>query len=159
LAAIFVVAVVLAAWWMTGLANNNGSTNVAANSGGFYEPQMGHVSAPSRIDPAQLEGQAVSAVMGENGTQSLDLTIVGDTMSYKPNVIKVKQGAQVRLNIGIEGRDPGCGRYVVFKGLGAHAIAEPGKVTTAEFTPTQAGVYEINCGMDMMEPGYLVVAQ
>ncbi len=26
-----------------------------------------------------------------------------------------------------------------------------------DFTPTQAGVFQINCGMQMMEPGYLIV--
>ncbi len=28
-----------------------------------------------------------------------------------------------------------------------------------EFTPTQSGIYQINCGMQMMDPGYLLVTQ
>ena len=28
-----------------------------------------------------------------------------------------------------------------------------------DFTPTQAGTFEINCGMNMMQPGYLIVTQ
>jgi plastocyanin domain-containing protein len=59
----------------------------------------------------------------------------------------------------VEGRDPGCGRFVAFRGLGAHGLAEPGQVTTAEFTASATGVYEINCGMEMMEPGYILVTE
>jgi plastocyanin domain-containing protein len=35
--------------------------------------------------------------------------------------------------------------------------AKPGQVTPMDFTPPQAGIYQINCGMQMMEPGYLIV--
>jgi plastocyanin domain-containing protein len=35
----------------------------------------------------------------------------------------------------------------------------PGEVTSMEFTPTEVGTFEINCGMNMMEPGYVIVTQ
>jgi plastocyanin domain-containing protein len=116
---------------------------------------MGHVSPP--VDRSQLDAQAVSAVVGAEGVQTLDFVVNGDNMAYRPNVVKVRKDVPMRLNISTEGRDPGCGRFVGFKGLGAHAIAEPGQTVTMDFTPTQAGVYEINCNMDMMVPGYLIV--
>jgi len=32
-------------------------------------------------------------------------------------------------------------------------------VTSFTFTPQQAGVFEINCGMLMMDPGHMVVTR
>ena len=59
--------------------------------------------------------------------QTLDLVVNGTTMSYKPSVIQVKQGVPVRFNLSVEGRDPGCGRFVGLRGLGEHGIATPGR--------------------------------
>ena len=28
-----------------------------------------------------------------------------------------------------------------------------------DFTPAQPGIFQINCGMQMMDPGYLIVTQ
>jgi plastocyanin len=148
--AIGVAVVALAAWWIAG-----GGRPASSATNRVWEPKMGHVSPP--VERAQLDAQAVSAVVGEDGVQTLDFVVNGDNMAYRPNVIKVKNGVPARLNISTEGRDPGCGRFVGFKGLGSHAIAEPGQTVTMDFTPAQAGVYEINCNMDMMQPGYLIV--
>jgi hypothetical protein len=148
-AALGVAVVFLAAWWITG----GGNTSNAANR--VWEPQMGHVNGP--VDRAQIEPQAVAASVGADGVQTLNFVVNGDNMAYRPNVIKLKKDVPARLNISTEGRDPGCGRFVGFKGLGAHAVAEPGRTVTMDLTPTQAGVYEINCSMDMMVPGYLIV--
>jgi plastocyanin domain-containing protein len=48
-------------------------------------------------------------------------------------------------------------RGLEVEGAGVHGVANPGEVTSMEFTPTQPGVYQINCGMQMMDPGYLIV--
>ena len=48
---------------------------------------------------------------------------------------------------------------MALRGLGASGVANPGEVTTMEFTPTQAGTFEINCGMGMMRPGYVIVTE
>ena len=45
------------------------------------------------------------------------------------------------------------------RGLGEHGIATPGQVTPFEFTPQQAGTFEITCSMEMMQPGTLIVTQ
>lgn len=106
-----------------------------------------------------LQAQAVTAPVGPDGVQTLDLVVNGTTMSYKPSVIQVKQGVPVRFNLSVEGRDPGCGRFVGLRGLGEHGIATPGQVTAFQFTPQQTGQFEINCSMNMMRPGYLIVTQ
>ena len=36
-------------------------------------------------------------------------------------------------------------------------MLEAGKPSTIDFTPTQSGVYEINCPMRMVNPSYIVV--
>jgi hypothetical protein len=36
-------------------------------------------------------------------------------------------------------------------------VATPGQVTAMDFTPDKTGVFQINCGMQMMVPGYLIV--
>lgn len=66
------------------------------------------------IDPgtqSQLEAdlgtQAIVAPIAADGKQTLDLVVDGDTMSYEPKGIKVKQGVPVRFNLSVKGRDPG----------------------------------------------------
>jgi hypothetical protein len=113
-------------------------------------------AAVATVDP-QLAAKAVTAPLDANGVQTLDLVVNGDTMSYRPSVIKVKQNVPVQLTLRVEGRDPGCGRFVGLRGLGEHGIATPGEVTAFTFTPKLAGSFEINCSMNMMRPGRLIV--
>ena len=37
--------------------------------------------------------------------------------------------------------------------------ATPGQVSQMTFTPQEEGVFQINCNMQMMDPGYVIVAQ
>jgi curved DNA-binding protein CbpA len=55
----------------------------------------------------QLSARAVSAALGPDGVQTLDVVVNGDSMSYRPDVIKVKAGVPARFNLTVEGRDPG----------------------------------------------------
>ena len=48
---------------------------------------------------------------------------------------------------------------MVLRGLGVRGVAEPGQITSFEFTPQQAGTFSINCGMNMMQPATLLVTQ
>jgi hypothetical protein len=107
---------------------------------------------------AKLETQAVEAPLSD-GKQTLDVAVDAPTMSYNPSVIKVKKGMPVHFNLSAPNGDPGCGRYVGVRGLGVHGIVEPGSVTSMDFTPDSTGVFQINCGMQMMDPGYLIVTQ
>jgi hypothetical protein len=142
IAALVVILAVGGGWFATrGGAGNSGS-------------KAGAYAVPSA---AQLEGQATVAQPGADGRQTLDVVVNGSTMSYSPSVIEVKKGVPVHFNLSVEGRDPGCGRFVGVKGLGVHGIAVPGQVAPMDFTPTESGVFEINCSMNMMQRGYLLV--
>lgn len=152
---------VLGLWWF---AAQSGAQVGASNqtSSGLGTPVLGYVNNERNLPESEvrkLEAKAVSVPVASDGKQRVDFTVVGDTMSYKPRVLKVKKNVPVSFNISVEGRDPGCGRFVAFRGLGTHGLAEPGRVNTAEFTASATGVYEINCGMEMMEPGYILVTE
>jgi hypothetical protein len=144
--------------WQIGMALSSPGQAGATGAGTVAITDSGSVLPPEFVQ--KLEAEAVAVPESADGKQTLDLTIFGDTMSYAPNVIKVKQGVPVRFNLNIgPGRDPGCGRFVGIRSLGVGGTAKPGEVTEMEFTPGKAGVFQINCGMQMMEPGYLIVTQ
>ncbi|HVF99147.1 MAG TPA: cupredoxin domain-containing protein [Chloroflexia bacterium] len=153
---------VLGGWWIasqSGMLARGGNNQAAANLG---TPVLGYVNNERNLPETEvrkLEAKAVTVPVTSDGKQNVDLTVIGDTMSYKPRVLKVKKGVPVHFNISVQGRDPGCGRFVAFRGLGAHGLAEPGQVTTTEFTAPATGVYEINCGREMMKPGYILVTE
>lgn len=89
------LAVTLAVWWLMSQGGSPAGVPTSANnSAGGTAPQ-------------QIEAQAVVAPIGADGKQSIDFIVNGTNMSYKPNVIKVKQGVPVRFNVSVEGRDPG----------------------------------------------------
>ncbi|MEO8289314.1 MAG: cupredoxin domain-containing protein [Chloroflexota bacterium] len=148
--AAFVIAFMLLGWW---LFNQGQALSNAANNGVFTD---NGAALPAEF-VQKLQTQAVVAPLSTGGTQAIDVVVNGDSMSYKPSVIKVKQGTPVQFRLSVQGRDPGCGRFVGIRGLGAHGIANPGENTTLDFTPTQSGVFQINCNMQMMNPGYLIV--
>ena len=115
-----------------------------------------HVGNPIPSE-AQLESQAVAATVGSDGVQTADLVLDQATSSYKPAAIKVKKGVPVRLNVSVEGSSRDCRSVVRLPALGAQALTQSGQVVPMSFTPSQAGVYEFNCPMQMMNPSYLVV--
>ncbi|MEA2574521.1 MAG: Cupredoxin-like domain [Chloroflexia bacterium] len=152
---------VLGLWWFAAQAREPVVTN---NQTGTHlgTPVLGYVNNERNLPESEvrkLEAKAVTVPVASDGKQNIDLTVVGDTMSYKPRVLKVKKNVPVHFSISVQGRDPGCGQFVAFRGLGAHGLAQPGKVNTTEFTASTTGVYEINCGMQMMEPGYILVTE
>lgn len=69
-------------------------------------PPAYHINGPPTT-PENLEAQAVEAKVGPDGVQTLDLVVNAQTMSYTPDVIKVKAGAPVRFNLSTSGGDPG----------------------------------------------------
>jgi plastocyanin domain-containing protein len=149
---VLTVATALLVWWLS----NSGTAQLA--------PQRAWTDNGSEL-PAEfvknLEAQAVPATLAANGSaQTLDFAVNGNALTYKPKVVKVKQGVPVSMNLSVlEGRDPGCGRYVGIEGLGVHGIATPGEVSKIEFTPSKTGIFQINCNMHMMDPGYIIVTQ
>jgi hypothetical protein len=132
---------------------------LAGPADGTGSTLQGRTDTGVPLQPAfiqQLQAKAVPVPL-KDGRQTLDLLVNGTTMSYSPGVIQVKRGMPVRLNLQITGADPGCGRVVSLQLLGARATAAPGEVVPLDFTPNEAGVFQINCNMHMMEPGYLIV--
>ncbi|MGI8588398.1 MAG: hypothetical protein ACR2M0_12050 [Chloroflexia bacterium] len=69
--------------------------------------ESGFTPSADGAPDAALLAQAVTAPLGVDGVQTLDLVVDGSTISYKPSVIKVKQGVPVRFNLSTEGPDPG----------------------------------------------------
>ena len=63
--------------------------------------------APAAAPSTDLRAQAVVAPIGGDGVQTVDLVVLGNTMSYRPQVIQLKQGVPARFNVSIEGADPG----------------------------------------------------
>lgn len=131
----------------------------AQAAGGSYSNPAGAVyHAPGALpSQAQLEQQAVAATLGTDGVQTADLVLDDTNSSYKPAAIKVKKGVPVRLNLSEVGGSKDCRSVVRLPALGAQGFVEPGQVTPMDFTASQAGVYEFNCPMRMMNPSYLVV--
>ncbi|MEK6982088.1 MAG: cupredoxin domain-containing protein [Candidatus Micrarchaeota archaeon] len=76
--------------------------------------------------------------------------------TYDNKQITVKKGVPVRLHFSA---DPGagCGRAMVIYGLNVRAISQNGQEQIVDFTPSQAGTFEYNCGMRMFQPGKLTV--
>jgi len=146
------IATTLLIWWL--FAQGHAATGTPASPAA-----AGNASALSPAVVQRLESQAVTVPVASDGRQTLDFVVNGTSRSYKPSVIKVKQGVPVRFNITVEGADPGCGRYVGMKGLGVHAIASPGESVPMDFTPAQTGIFQINCDMQMMDPGYVIVTE
>ena len=92
---------ILVGWWIM----RNGSPQVSGANNSTLPP-MGHIEGVLDQNQAALEAGAVSAQVVD-GVQTVDFVVIGDSMSYRPNVIKVKQGMPVRFNVTVEGRDPG----------------------------------------------------
>jgi hypothetical protein len=141
------------------LLTNPTAGALANNGGNPANTLQGRTDTGVPLQPEfiqQLQAKAVTVPV-QDGRQTLDLKVNGTTMSYTPGVIQVKRGLPVRLNLQITGADPGCGRVVSLQLLGAKATAAPGEVVPLDFTPSEAGVFQINCNMHMMEPGYLIV--
>ncbi|HKP53225.1 MAG TPA: cupredoxin domain-containing protein [Chloroflexia bacterium] len=134
-----VTVVMLAAWWLV----SQGGGNVV----------------PATANPSQLEAQAVVAPIADDGKQTLDFVVNGFTRSYEPKAIKVKKGVPVHFNVSHTGPDAGCSKFIAIRDLDVHGEAVRGQSTHIDFTPTRAGIFEINCEMQMTPPSYLIVTE
>ena len=90
---VFLLAAGVFVWWM--LSSGASSASNSGQSSSAVGQQPG------------LEAQAVTAPVGADGKQTLDLVVNGNTRSYEPRVVKVKQGVPVRFNLSSKGADPG----------------------------------------------------
>jgi plastocyanin domain-containing protein len=91
---------------------------------------------------------------GDSQKQIVNLTVAFPC--YFPDRITIQRGVPVQFNVGAVG-EPGCGRALVFQGLGVSKLISPSRITTFEFTPEKAGSYSITCTMHMMKAARLEV--
>lgn len=76
----------------------------------------------------------------------------------KPNSFKVKAGTKVKFTIDVRDSGAGCGYEIMIPGLYDDPTPlKAGQPITMEFTPTTKGVYNITCGMGMINYGTITV--
>ena len=134
------------------------ASGAQTGQGSYGNPANAVYHAPGALpSEAQLEGKAVVATVGADGVQTASLVLDEGASSYSPAAIKVKKGVPVRLNLSSTSGGRDCRSVVDITGLGARGYIDPGQPSDLDFTPLQAGVYEINCPMRMVNPSYIVV--
>ncbi len=120
------------------------------SSNSQHQAAISGTNHPSVNQPSQPN---VATQPSVGGVQEVYLKASGS--GYDPAQITVKKGIPVKLHF--SATNAGCGSYMQIYGLDAHAISRNGEDSVVEFTPTQEGTYEYNCGMRMFQPGHLVV--
>ena len=76
--------------------------------------------------------------------------------TYSPEEIIVSVNRPVRVHFTTEG-NVGCGAAFYLYGLDLYTVSRNGQEGVIEFTPTETGTYEYNCGMHMWSSGKLIV--
>jgi len=98
------------------------------------------------------EREAVTAAVGDGGTQEIKVIVKG---GYSPDLIVVKKGVPVRLNF-YRDETSSCSEQVVFGDFGIARRLPAFKTTPIEFTPEKSGEFIFACGMNMLR-GKLIV--
>ena len=98
------------------------------------------------------KAESVAAREAAGGVQVVDVTVKG---GYQPASIEAQAGRTLRLNFTRREATP-CGEEVVFPEFGRRAHLPEGDSVSVEVTPTEPGVYEFTCGMNMYK-GRIVV--
>ena len=96
--------------------------------------------------------EAVEARATSGGVQVVDVTVKG---GYQPASIVAEAGQKLRLNFTRREATP-CGEEVVFPEFGKRAHLPEDRAVAVEVTPTEPGVYEFTCGMNMYK-GRIIV--
>ena len=100
----FLVVIAVLGWWALSLgAARAGGSSSAALSGTTPNAVVGAAGETQ----AQLDQQAVTAQVGADGKQTLNVVLNSATFQYEPKTIKVKQGVPVRFNLSVINGDPG----------------------------------------------------
>ena len=98
-------------------------------------------------------GQAVAAA-GTGGIQEVTIAVRG---GYDPGAVKVTAGTPVRLVFDRQ-ETSSCSEEIVLPDFGIRRYLPAHEKTPVEFTPAEAGTYEITCGMGMLH-GKLIVEE
>jgi heme/copper-type cytochrome/quinol oxidase subunit 2 len=118
-------------------------------------------------DFVKIPGEAEAAQTQEKSTTlektELDLTkesnpkieMMITPTGYSPNVIKVKKGVPVELNITNPG-DNSCFSTFMMPDFGLNNVNLKAGTTKLSFTPDEAGQYTFSCGMNMFKGTVIV---
>ena len=94
----------------------------------------------------------VASAASSGGIQEVEIEVKG---GYDPGVVRLKRGQPARLVFNRKETSP-CSEEIVIAAFGVKQFLAPFQKTTVEITPTQAGTFEMTCGMSMLH-GKLVV--
>ncbi|MFA4941669.1 MAG: sulfite exporter TauE/SafE family protein [Patescibacteria group bacterium] len=93
----------------------------------------------------------------ENNIQLIESTYTASKY-LQPNSFKVKAGTKVKFSIDVKDSGSGCGYEIMIPDLYNKATPlKAGQPIIMEFTPTTKGVYNITCGMEMINYGTITV--
>jgi sulfite exporter TauE/SafE/copper chaperone CopZ len=122
---------------------------------GFLNIQYGLVLSGLNSDATQAVAEAgepnnapVAATQME-GKQVVTMRVVD--FDYFPAVFQVKKDIPVEWRIDAS-EAVGCGRIILAPRLGIRRLLSASSTTLITFTPREAGEFQFNCGMGMMNP-------
>ena len=112
--------------------------------------------------PANTNSVPVVAAISKDAANNESIQVVKTTYTsakfLDPSVIKVKKGTKVRLEIDVKDNGTGCGYAITIPNLYDKIVPlKAGVPIVMEFTPDTVGIYEITCGMQMINFGSIVV--
>jgi heme/copper-type cytochrome/quinol oxidase subunit 2 len=106
--------------------------------------QTSDIRLPAYLQQATQETRAEA--VQKDGRQEIDLTIANS--AYSPNVLVVKRGIPLRINVRAE-ETAGCGSEIVIPDFNIRKIVGAGTSGVIELTPNAAGTFKFHCSMDM----------
>lgn len=98
---------------------------------------------------AERRGVAASS---SGRTQEVEIQVKG---GYDPGVVRLKRGVPARLVFDRQ-ETSSCSEEIVLPAFGIRKFLPAFRKTAIELTPSQAGTFDITCGMSMLH-GKLVV--
>jgi plastocyanin domain-containing protein len=107
-----------------------------------------------RARPAALaQARFGRADPGADGVQRVELVVAGG--EYRPNVVRARAGAPLRLRVEVRGRD-GCATRLLVPDLGVDLALVEGGVAEATVPAARPGSYVFTCAERMVK-GVLVL--
>lgn len=97
-----------------------------------------------------VRGSAAATATG--GRQLARILVRG---GYEPGVIRVKRGIPVQLEFDRQ-ETSSCSDEVLLPAFGIRRFLPPFQKTVVELTPTEAGEFDISCGMSMLHAKLVV---
>ena len=96
--------------------------------------------------------RAAVAAKATGGTQEVRIEVRG---GYDPGIVRLKRGVPARLVFDRQ-ENSSCSEEIVLPAFGIKRFLPAFQKTTVEITPTEAGTFDITCGMSMLHGKLLV---